>query len=123
GVAAALDTSPLPAGYCVLSMERSLFHVTWECTGIFALFVYLAAVLAHPAPAARRARAALLGVPALFAYGVARLVALGLIGHLAPAWTHFCHVYLLVFMNVGFVLYLWSTCVGDAATGRVEGRR
>lgn len=111
GVATLLDARQLAGGLCVLTMEATVFHVTYECTGISALVIYLAAVLAHPTTAAHRVVGVLLGGSALFAYSVLRLVVLGVIARLSPEHTQFFHVYLLVLMNVGFMLYLWSSWV------------
>lgn len=114
GIAALLDAGQLAGGLCILTMERAVFHVTYECTGITALIIYLAAVLAHPASATQRIAGALLGAGALFAYSVLRLVVLGVVARLAPDHIQFFHVYLLVLMNVGFMLFLWASWVRRA---------
>lgn len=123
GVSAILDPSLLSRGTCILVMERAVFHVTYDCAGLFALFVYVAAVLAHPAAVTWRAAGIIAGASALFAYGVLRLVALALVGHLAPAWLSFLHLYLLVLMNVGFVVFLWATWVARARPVSREAAR
>jgi exosortase/archaeosortase family protein len=115
GVSARLDSATLASGYCVIDMERTVFHVTYECTGVFALLIYMAAVLAYPASGRTRLRGVVAGVPAFFAYSAVRLLVLGLVAHLAPDWTQFFHLYLLVFMNVGFMLFVWSSWVNRLA--------
>ncbi|MFH1566749.1 MAG: hypothetical protein ABIL09_02040 [Gemmatimonadota bacterium] len=122
GVPAVLDASLLDTGICALVMERVVFQVTYDCAGIFALCVYVAAVLAHPATAAWRAAGILAGGVGLFGYGLVRVVVLALVGHLVPGWLDFLHVYLLVLMNVGFVVFLWASWVGRAGwrLGEVE---
>ncbi|MFC1526479.1 hypothetical protein ACFL6X_06690 [Candidatus Latescibacterota bacterium] len=115
GVPVQLDSGPLAAGFCVLEMEAIVFHVTFECTGVFALLIYFAAVLAYPASVGSRAWGLLAGGPAFFAYSVARLLVLGVVARLAPDWTQFFHLYLLVFMNVGFMLFAWSSWVNRVA--------
>lgn len=123
GLPTTLDPSLLSRGTCALLMERAVFHVTYDCAGLFALFVYAAAVLAHPATAAWRVLGVLAGAGALFVYGVLRLVILALVGHLAPSWLSFLHLYLLVLMNVGFVVFLWATWVGRAQPSVREATR
>jgi exosortase/archaeosortase family protein len=121
GVPTTLDSSPLDLGICVLTMERIVFHVKEECTGLYALFVYLAALAAYPATVARKLQGVLVGVPAFFAYSSLRLVLLGLIAEVAPDWVRFFHVYLLVLTNVGFMLYLLASWASRGAGGRTEG--
>ena len=111
GVSTVLDAGPLDAGYCVLSMEQVDFHVEHECTGLFALCIYLAAVAAYPVPVFRRLQGLLVGLPAFFAYSVLRLVILGGVAHLVPTWVQFSHLYLMVLMNLAFMLFLWSSWV------------
>lgn len=109
GISALLDAAQVTAGLCVLTMERAVFHVTYECTGVSALVIYLAAVLAHPTTARHRIAGVVLGGLALFGYSVLRLVALGVVARISPGHTQFFHVYLLVLMNVGFMLFVWGS--------------
>ena len=111
GVPAVLDAGPVDIGICVLTMEQIVFHVEHECTGLYALFIYLAAVFAYPARMARKGEAVLVGIPAFFAYSALRLVLLGVIAQVTPTWVQFCHIYLMVLMNLGFMLFLWSSWV------------
>ena len=57
------------------------------------------------------AQSPVLGVPTFFCYSVARLVVLAVIAMVAPQWMRFLHVYLLVLVNAGFLLWLWATWV------------
>jgi hypothetical protein len=50
----------------------------------------------------------LFGIPAFFAYGVIRVLGLGIIGHLMPSWVSFFHIYLMGLLNLGFLIYLWA---------------
>ena len=123
GIPTELDQSLLGMGTCVLTMERLVFEVTCDCGGVFALLVYVAAVLAHPTTGCWRATGIAAGTAALFGYAVARLVALALIGHLLPGWLDFLHSYLLVLMNVGFVLFLWISWMSRAPAVSPRGER
>jgi len=108
GATAALDVSPLAQGFCALDTGVHLFHIEFECTGIFSLFIYMGAVFVYPASVAAKAWGILFGVPAFFAYSALRIVVLVLISQLVPAWLPFCHIYLMVLLNLGFFLFLWS---------------
>lgn len=116
GVPAVLDAGPLDLGMCILTMEHIIFHVEHECTGLFALFIYLAAVLAYRAPVAHKVCGVLVGVPAFFAYSSLRLVLLGLLAQVIPNSVQFCHIYLMVLMNLGFMLFLWSSWANRTPT-------
>ena len=111
GVQTTLDTASLAEGFCALVMEDVVFHVTHECAGIFALFIYLAAVCAYPARASHKVRGVLFGIPLFFVYASCRLTLLGLIAQAMPTWLQFFHVYLLVILNLGFTMFLWATWV------------
>jgi len=106
GVETALDPSALPQGYCTLETIDGLYHVEYQCTGIFYLFVFLGAVAVYPTGLAHKAWGVLAGVPAFFAYSSLRIVLLVVIGHLLPAWLEISHLYLMVLLNLGFLVFL-----------------
>jgi len=114
GIGTRLDAGPLPLGFCLMIFEDATFRVIHECTGIFALLIFAAALLAYPAPMKEKLRGLLLGLPAFFAYSALRLVILGLVVHFQPTWIHFFHLYLMVLLNLGFLIFLWSTWVKGA---------
>jgi exosortase/archaeosortase family protein len=97
--------------YAILSMDHAVFHVTRECTGIQALGLYVAAVLSYPASGRQRLIAVARGLPAFFVYSVGRLIVLAVVAQDAPGWTQFLHIYLLVLVNAGFLLWLWAIWV------------
>ena len=111
GIGTRLDAAPLPLGFCLMIFETTTFRVIHECTGIFSLLIFLAGLLAYPTSAAHKAWGMLLGIPAFFAFAALRLVLLGLIVHLNLEWFKFCHLYLLVLLSLGFVLFLWTTWI------------
>lgn len=123
GVPTTLDTTSLAEGFCALVMEGVVFQVTHECAGIFALFIYLAAVFAYPAPMSHKVRGVLWGIPLFFAYAAGRLTLLGLIAQAIPAWLQFFHVYLLVILNLGFTMLLWATWIGRGSLAGNDGER
>lgn len=98
----------LDQGFCALQMQRHLFHVEYECTGVFSLCIYLATVGVYPTTWTARLWGFVVGVPAFFAYSALRLLGLGVVGHLVPAWIDFFHIYLMVLLNLGFLLFLWA---------------
>ena len=115
GVPTALYTY-LDQGFCALQMERTLFHVEYECSGVFSLCIYLGAVVIYSATWSAKMWGILLGIPAFFVYSVLRLVMLGLVGHLVPTWLEFFHIYLMVVLNLGFMFFLWTFWVNRWTT-------
>lgn len=101
----------VPGSFAILSMDHVVFHVTRECTGVYALGLYVAAILSYPATLSQRLQALSWGLPSFFVYSVARLVLLAVAARWAPGWTEFLHVYLLVLVNAGFLLWLWAVWV------------
>lgn len=111
GVPALLDPSPIPAGFCTLALGQVKFQIIYECTGIFSLFILASAMAAYPASLAQKGWGLLLGVVAFFLYSTLRLVVLGLVGYLAPGWIPFFHLYLMVLLNLGFMVFLWLSWI------------
>ena len=115
GIQAELSRLDQVGGACQLVLENVVYLVTFECTGIFALFICLASVLAFPVGPIHRVKGFGLVVPAFACYSVTRLVTLGLVAHFAPGYIHLFHVYVMVLVNVGFVLTLWLYWVRTAS--------
>lgn len=113
GVEAELGETLLATGVCELAVRDIVYLVTFECTGIFALFMCLAAVLAYPAPMVDRAKGVVLVVPAFIVYSTLRLLVMGMVAHFAPAQIELFHVYIMVLVNIGFVLLLWMYWVQE----------
>ena len=111
GVPAMLDAGHLSLGYCTLCFEKITFRIVQECTGIFALFTFVAALLAYPTSVRQKGLGLLLGLPAFFVYSFLRLVALGVVAHHNPGWIHYYHLYFMVLLNLGFSLFLWVSWV------------
>ena len=107
GIQARLDTSQLSLGFCDLAVGNTVCRVIPECTGIFVLFILLAAILAYPTALIHKGWGVLLGIPAFFLYSALRLAILGTVVWLNPEWLKFMHMYLMVVLNLGFALFLW----------------
>ena len=107
GVDARLGETLLAAGVCELAVRDIVYLVTFECTGIFALFMCLAAVLAYPASVVHRIKGVVLAVPAFIVYSTLRLLVMGMVARFAPAQIELFHVYIMVLVNIGFVMLVW----------------
>jgi exosortase H (IPTLxxWG-CTERM-specific) len=83
------------------------FEVVYQCSGIFLMAIYTAAVLAYPAGAGQKLLGLLLGLPVLFAANVLRLCVLGFVGKYYPGYFDLSHEYLWQGLFIVFVLLLW----------------
>lgn len=113
GIAAELHTSTLVAGFCDLVLGGTIYRIIHECTGIFALLIYMALVFAYPTSFYHKMQGVLLGLPAFYLYSALRLVILGVVAHFEPAWVELVHQYMMVLVNLGFLLFLWIHWLGQ----------
>jgi exosortase H (IPTLxxWG-CTERM-specific) len=84
------------------------FQVIYQCSGLFLMSIYAAAVLAYPARLREKLAGLALGLPVLFAANIVRLAALGIIGKYLPAYFDLSHEYLWQGIFIVFVLVLWT---------------
>ena len=118
GLQADLSGLDATTGVCHLVLESVVYRVTFECTGIFALFLCLASVLAYPTRVIHRIKGLGLVIPAFVCYSVFRLVTLGIVAHAVPQYIELFHLYVMVLVNIGFVLTIWMYWVRTAGAER-----
>lgn len=111
GVPVQLDASHISAGFCTLALAQVKLQIIFECTGLFSLFILAAAIAAYPTSLAHKGWGLLLGTAAFFLYSTLRLVVLSLVVHLAPGWILLFHLYLMVLLNLGFMVFLWLSWI------------
>ena len=121
GVDARLGEALLASGVCQLAVSDIVYLVTFECTEIFALFMCLAAVLAYPASLIHKIKGVTLVVPAFVVYSTLRLIIMGMVARFVPAHIELFHVYIMVLVNIGFVLLLWMYWVREVVVVREVG--
>jgi exosortase/archaeosortase family protein len=107
GMPASLGDPYASAGFVLLSIGSIVYRVTFECTGIFALLLCSASILAFPVPLTKRLQGLLMAGPAFVAYSALRLIIMGVVAYLSPEHIDLFHLYVMVVANVGFVLALW----------------
>ena len=64
-----------------------------ECTGIFEVIIFVAAVLAFPTTLAKKAIGLAMGIPLLYFFNVVRILVLLLVGRYEPSIFEFMHLY------------------------------
>ena len=82
-----------------------------ECTAVFSIIVYIAAIIAYPANARSKIIGVVSGIPVLYGFNILRLVVLALVGVNFPGAFDFVHVYLwqttfIIFVLITFLLWL-----------------
>jgi exosortase/archaeosortase family protein len=97
-----------------------VFRVVPDCGAVPSLAIFLAAVVAFPAPWRKRLYGLALGIPFLYAVNVLRLACLGVFGAWAGAgkWLHFAHHYVWQGIYVVFVVAAWLLWVEVLVRGR-----
>ncbi len=114
GVQAELVTRHLAQGFCRLDLSGVHYAVTHECTGIIAVFILAAAVMAYPVALRERARGLLLAIPAVTLFGVLRLVILGIVAQARPLWIEVFHVYIMELVTIAFAMFVFIYWVEEA---------
>jgi archaeosortase B (VPXXXP-CTERM-specific) len=107
----------------VIKSPHAALEINHECTAVFVLLVYGAFVLAYPAPWAQRASGVGIGIGALTAINIARLIVLTVIASKYPDWFGYFHEYFFqgLFIALLAVLALdWTEQVRRAAVGRIS---
>jgi exosortase H (IPTLxxWG-CTERM-specific) len=82
-----------------------------ECTGLFEMLIFLAAVLSYPASWKSRGIGIALGIPALYLINVARIIFLIVVGYLNNSLFEFMHLYfwqatLILMITTVWVLWI-----------------
>jgi exosortase H (IPTLxxWG-CTERM-specific) len=97
----------------VLMNAQSGFGVSIEpgCNGIEACIVLIAAMLAFPATWRQRLIGIAIGIVAIQAFNLVRIISLFYLGQWNMDWFHFAHEYLwqaLIMLDALFVFLLWA---------------
>jgi exosortase H (IPTLxxWG-CTERM-specific) len=94
------------------------------CNGIHVTVLWVASVLAFPAPWRRKASGLAAGMAVIHALNLLRFLALFYVGQSQPAWFDFLHVYaaesLMMFVTLA-LFWLWAQMVLSSARGLNAG--
>ena len=82
-------------------------EIITECTAIFPLIIFLAAVVSFPAPRRRKILGLALGVPALLVINQVRLVSLFYIGHWFPGAFQTAHLVVWQSLMIFATVLVW----------------
>lgn len=130
GFALTLIGVPASSDGAIVGADAFTAVIVAECTALDVIIIFGAAVLAYPASIGARLRGLLLGVAALFALNIARIVSLILIGIHYPDWLEDTHLWVwqpaMAIAAIGlWMLWHWgvpSVSLGKAGVGWAIGR-
>ena len=91
----------------LLILETITFEIIQECTGLFAIMVYLSCILAYPATIIKKGEGILLGVPLIVLLNLGRMVFLVYIGDYHQDMFEFIHSYLWQGTFIIVVILMW----------------
>ena len=118
GLIRAFDGDARSVGKALYS-ERTGFAVTIEagCNGVEAMLVLLAGILAFPAPWRLKLIGLAIGVVAIQALNIVRIVSLFYLGQWDAQWFEWAHLYIwqtLIMLDALIVWLLWIRAVPSA---------
>ncbi len=90
--------------------RRAIFsmRIIYDCSGVFATSIYIAAVLAYPASVKEKLIGCLVGAPILAGVNIVRLACMFFIGvFFSKELFHFFHIYLWQGIFIIFVIVIW----------------
>ena len=98
----------------VVSYRGFAVHIIEECTGIYEVLIFAAAVFAFPTMWPKKWVGLGLGIPILYVFNVLRIAVLMLVGKYLPEYFDFMHLYFwqaTLILMITSVWLLWITQV------------
>lgn len=92
----------------VVSLNNFSMEVVGECTGLYEMLIFLAAMIAYPASYKKKLIGAGLGLPLLYVINVIRMMFIAVVGNWSPQTFDFMHMY---FWQVAMILIIVSVWV------------
>jgi archaeosortase B (VPXXXP-CTERM-specific) len=91
----------------LLILETTTFEIIQECTGLFAIMIYLSCILAYPTRIVKKGEGILLGVPLIVLLNLGRMVFLVYIGDNHQDLFEYVHSYLWQGTFIIVVILIW----------------
>ena len=92
----------------IVSLPNFSVEVVGECTGLYEMLIFLAAMIAYPASWKKKLIGAGLGIPFLYAVNIVRMIFIMVVGNWSPKTFDFMHLY---FWQVAMILIIVSAWV------------
>ena len=92
----------------IVSLPNFSVEIVGECTGLYEMLIFLAAIIAYPSGWRKKLIGAGLGIPILYGINIVRMVFITLVGNWSPKTFDFMHMY---FWQVAMILIILSVWV------------
>jgi archaeosortase B (VPXXXP-CTERM-specific) len=92
----------------LVSLPNFSMEVVGECTGLYEMLIFLAAMIAYPSSWKKKLIGAVLGIPFLYVINIIRMIFISLVANWSPKTFDFLHLY---FWQVAMILIIVSTWV------------
>jgi len=91
----------------VLSLPNFSVEIVGECTGLYEMLIFLAAVIAYPSSWRKKLIGAGLGIPLLYLINIIRMIFITIMGNWSPQTFDFMHMYFWQVAMILIILSVW----------------
>ena len=91
----------------IISASRLSIDVIGECTGLYEMLIFLAAMIAYPANFKKKLLGAAMGIPLLYLINIVRMVFIVVIGNWSPKTFDFLHLYFWQVAMIIIIVSVW----------------
>lgn len=91
----------------IISLSNFSIQVIGECTGLFEMLIFLAALIAYPANYKKKLLGILLGLPFIYLINIIRMVFISVVVNWRPETFDFLHVYFWQVAMIFIILSAW----------------
>jgi exosortase H (IPTLxxWG-CTERM-specific) len=97
------------AGYDDVYVRHDGFTVEIidECTGLFEMLIYLAAVISFPTTVRKKLVGIAVGIPAVYVFNILRIMILLIVGAVSKSFFEFMHLYLWQVTLIIMISVIW----------------
>jgi archaeosortase B (VPXXXP-CTERM-specific) len=91
----------------IVSLPNFSIEVVGECTGLYEMLIFLAAVIAYPSGWRKKVLGAGLGIPLLYLINIVRMVFITAVGNWSPSSFEFMHLYFWQVAMILIIVAVW----------------
>jgi exosortase H (IPTLxxWG-CTERM-specific) len=91
----------------ILSLSNFTVEIVGECTGLYEMLIFLAAVIAYPSGWRKKLIGAGLGIPLLYLINIIRMIFITIMGNWSPRTFDFMHMYFWQVAMILIILTVW----------------
>jgi archaeosortase B (VPXXXP-CTERM-specific) len=91
----------------LIFMDNFSIEVIGECTGLFEMLIFLAALIAYPANYKKKLLGLILGIPFIYVINIIRMAFISVVANWSPKTFDFLHVYFWQVAMIFIILAAW----------------